>query len=180
MQVLALTIRHRTELLSRLHPVTDLVQAHSVARLLRSGGAAHLIALTAKALRYSAIDAVKRARVATAVEVTGRRPGDAPALAANVDRIRAAPPWRPQFQFRYAIVAHAGVGKAVGRPTQKHRSGIISKSTLTLFAAFVLAKISLPAGKETPPALTRLLQPKRADERTQFAIERRRRYSALP
>jgi UDP-glucose 4-epimerase len=41
------------------------------------------------------------------VEVSGRRPGDAPALVANVDRIHAVLPWRPRFQNLDTIVAHA-------------------------------------------------------------------------
>ncbi|MGA9050075.1 MAG: UDP-glucose 4-epimerase GalE, partial [Pseudolabrys sp.] len=42
-----------------------------------------------------------------AVEVSDRRPGDPPALVANVDRIRATLPWRPRFQNLDTIVAHA-------------------------------------------------------------------------
>jgi UDP-glucose 4-epimerase len=41
------------------------------------------------------------------VEVSPRRPGDPPSLVANVDRIRATLPWRPQFQNLDTIVAHA-------------------------------------------------------------------------
>ena len=40
------------------------------------------------------------------VEVSQRRPGDVPALVANVNRIRAMLPWRPQFQNLDTIVAH--------------------------------------------------------------------------
>ncbi len=91
--------------------VTDLVQAHSVAlAYLRSGGASATFncGYGNGASVLEVIDAVKRASGRDfAVEVTSRRPGDAPALVANVDRIRAALPWRPRFQNLDTIVAHA-------------------------------------------------------------------------
>ncbi len=87
--------------------VSDLVQAHSVAlAYLRSGGAN--ATFNCGYGQGSVIEAVRRACGRDfPVEVSGRRPGDAPALVANVDRIRAALPWRPRFQNLDTIVAHA-------------------------------------------------------------------------
>ena len=54
------------------------------------------------------IDAVRRAAGHDfPVEIEGRRPGDPPALVANVERIRKALPWHPQFQDLDTIVSHA-------------------------------------------------------------------------
>jgi UDP-glucose 4-epimerase len=54
------------------------------------------------------IDAVKRISGRDfQVDIEDRRAGDPAALVANVDRIRAALPWRPQFQDIDTIVAHA-------------------------------------------------------------------------
>jgi UDP-glucose 4-epimerase len=91
--------------------VSDLVQAHSAALgYLRSGGASATFncGYGRGASVFEVIDAVRRASGRDfAVEISGRRPGDAPALVANVDRIRAALPWRPRFQNLDTIVAHA-------------------------------------------------------------------------
>lgn len=91
--------------------VSDLVQAHSVAlAYLRSGGASATFNC-GYGQGSSVIEVVEAVRRACGrdfpVEVSGRRPGDAPALVANVDRIRAALPWRPRFQNLDTIVAHA-------------------------------------------------------------------------
>ncbi len=57
---------------------------------------------------FEVIDAVRRVSGRDfAVEIEGRRPGDPPALVANVDRIRASLPWQPRFQDLDTIVAHA-------------------------------------------------------------------------
>jgi len=91
--------------------VSDLVQAHSSALgYLRSGGASATFncGYGKGASVFEVIDAVRRASGRDfPVDVSGRRPGDAPALVANVDRIRAALPWRPRFQNLDTIVAHA-------------------------------------------------------------------------
>jgi len=91
--------------------VSDLVQAHSAAlAYLRSGGASATFncGYGQGASVFEVIDAVRRASGRDfPVDVSGRRPGDAPALVANVDRIRAALPWRPRFQNLDTIVAHA-------------------------------------------------------------------------
>jgi UDP-glucose 4-epimerase len=91
--------------------VSDLVQAHSAALgYLRSGGASATFncGYGKGASVFEVIDAVRRASGRDfPVEVSGRRPGDAPALVANVDRIRAALPWRPRFQNLDTIVTHA-------------------------------------------------------------------------
>jgi UDP-glucose 4-epimerase len=91
--------------------VSDLVQAHSVAlAYLRSGGASATFncGYGHGASVIEVIEAVRRACGRDfPVEVSGRRPGDAPALVANVDRIRAVLPWRPRFQNLDTIVAHA-------------------------------------------------------------------------
>ena len=91
--------------------VSDLVQAHSVAlAYLRSGGASATFncGYGRGASVLEVIDAVRRASGRDfQVEIAGRRPGDAPSLVANVDRIHATLPWRPQFQNLETIVAHA-------------------------------------------------------------------------
>jgi UDP-glucose 4-epimerase len=91
--------------------VSDLVQAHSAALgYLRSGGASATFncGYGKGASVFEVIDAVRCASGRDfPVEISGRRPGDAPALVANVDRIRAALPWRPRFQNLDTIVAHA-------------------------------------------------------------------------
>jgi UDP-glucose 4-epimerase len=91
--------------------VSDLVQAHSVAlAYLRSGGASATFNC-GYGHGSSVIEVIEAVRRACGrdfpVEVSGRRLGDAPALVANVDRIRAALPWRPRFQNLDTIVAHA-------------------------------------------------------------------------
>jgi UDP-glucose 4-epimerase len=91
--------------------VSDLVQAHSAALgYLRSGGASTTFncGYGRGASVFEVIDAVRRVSGTDfAVEVSGRRPGDPPAVVANVDRIRATLPWRPRFQNLDTIVAHA-------------------------------------------------------------------------
>ena len=90
--------------------VSDLVQAHSAAlAYLRSGGAnvTFNCGYGHGASVFEVIDAVRRASGHDfRVDVSGRRPGDAAALVANVDRIRAALPWRPRFQNLDTIIAH--------------------------------------------------------------------------
>jgi UDP-glucose 4-epimerase len=91
--------------------VGDLVQAHSSAlAYLRSGGANATFncGYGRGASVFEVVDAVRRASGRDfPVEVSRRRPGDPPSLVANVDRIRATLPWRPQFQNLNTIVAHA-------------------------------------------------------------------------
>jgi UDP-glucose 4-epimerase len=91
--------------------VSDLVQAHSSAlAYLRSGGANATFncGYGRGASVFEVVDAVRRASGRDfPVEVSRRRPGDPPSLVANVDRIRATLPWRPQFQNLDTIVAHA-------------------------------------------------------------------------
>ena len=91
--------------------VSDLAQAHSAAlAYLRSGGASTTFncGYGRGASVFEVIDAVRRASGRDfTVEVSGRRPGDPPALVANVERIHAALPWRPRFQNLDTIVAHA-------------------------------------------------------------------------
>ena len=91
--------------------VTDLVQAHSSAlAYLRNGGASTTLncGYGRGASVFEVVDAVRRVSGRDfPVEISGRRPGDPPALIANVDRIRATLPWRPQFQNLDTIVAHA-------------------------------------------------------------------------
>lgn len=91
--------------------VSDLVQAHSASlAYLRSGGASATFncGYGRGASVFEVIDAVRRASGRDfPVEVSRRRPGDAPSLVANVDRIRATLRWRPQFQNLDTIVAHA-------------------------------------------------------------------------
>jgi UDP-glucose 4-epimerase len=90
---------------------SDLAQAHSTAlAYLRSGGnsATFNCGYGRGASVFEVIDAVRRASGRDfPVEIVGRRAGDPSALVANVDRIRAALPWRPQFQNLDTIVAHA-------------------------------------------------------------------------
>jgi len=91
--------------------VSDLTQAHSAAlAYLRSGGASATFncGYGRGASVLEVIDAVKRVSGRDfRVDVSGRRPGDAPALVANVDRINSTLPWRPRYQNLDTIVAHA-------------------------------------------------------------------------
>jgi len=91
--------------------VGDLVQAHSSAlAYLRTGGANATFncGYGRGASVFEVVDTVRRASGRDfPVEVSRRRPGDPPSLVANVDRIRATLPWRPQFQNLDTIVAHA-------------------------------------------------------------------------
>jgi len=91
--------------------VSDLTQAHSAAlAYLRSGGASATLncGYGRGASVLEVIAAVRRAGGRDfQVDISGRRPGDAPALVANVDRIHATLPWRPRFQNLDTIVAHA-------------------------------------------------------------------------
>jgi len=91
--------------------VSDLVQAHSVALAhLRSGGA-NATFNCGYGRGSSVLEVINAVRRASGrdfpVEISGRRPGDAPALVANVDRIHATLPWRPRFQNLDTIVSHA-------------------------------------------------------------------------
>jgi UDP-glucose 4-epimerase len=91
--------------------VSDLVHAHSSSlAYLRNGGANATLncGYGRGASVFEVVDAVRRASGRDfPVEVSRRRPGDAPALVANVDRIHAVLPWRPRFQNLDTIVAHA-------------------------------------------------------------------------
>ena len=91
--------------------VSDLVDAHSSAlAYLRSGGASATLncGYGRGSSVLEVIDAVRRASGRDfPVEVSRRRPGDPPALVANVERIHATLPWRPRFQNLDTIVAHA-------------------------------------------------------------------------
>ncbi|MGB9400073.1 MAG: UDP-glucose 4-epimerase GalE [Pseudolabrys sp.] len=90
--------------------VSDLVQAHSSSlAYLRSGGpsATFNCGYGHGASVFEVVDSVRRASGRDfPVEVSQRRPGDVPALVANVNRIRAMLHWRPQFQNLDTIVAH--------------------------------------------------------------------------
>lgn len=91
--------------------VSDLAQAHSAAlAYLRSGGASATFncGYGRGASVLEVIAAVRRASgYDFPVELSPRRPGDPPALVANVERIHAALPWRPRFQNLDTIVSHA-------------------------------------------------------------------------
>jgi UDP-glucose 4-epimerase len=91
--------------------VNDLARAHSAAlAYLRRGGesATFNCGYGRGCSVFEVLDAVRRiSGVDFQVEIAGRRAGDPPALVANVDRIRAALDWRPQFQDLDTIVAHA-------------------------------------------------------------------------
>jgi UDP-glucose 4-epimerase len=91
--------------------VSDLTQAHSAAlAYLRSGGtsATFNCGYGRGASVLEVIDAVKRVSGRDfRVDISGRRPGDAPALVANVDRINSTLSWRPRYQNLDTIVAHA-------------------------------------------------------------------------
>jgi UDP-glucose 4-epimerase len=91
--------------------VTDLARAHSAALgHLRRGGASATFncGYGRGASVLEVIDAVRRvAGHDFPVEIEGRRPGDPAELVANVERIRTALPWHPQFQDLDTIVSHA-------------------------------------------------------------------------
>jgi UDP-glucose 4-epimerase len=91
--------------------VSDLARAHSAAlgHLRRGGASATFNCGYGRGNSvFEVIDAVRRVSGRDfAVEIEGRRPGDPPALVANVDRIRATLPWQPRFQDLDTIVAHA-------------------------------------------------------------------------
>jgi UDP-glucose 4-epimerase len=91
--------------------VSDLARAHSAAlAYLRRGGqsATFNCGYGRGCSVLEVIDSVRRASGRDfAVEISGRRPGDPAALVANVDRIRSALDWRPQYQNLDTIVAHA-------------------------------------------------------------------------
>jgi UDP-glucose 4-epimerase len=90
--------------------VTDLARAHSAAlAYLRRGGAnatfncgyGHGTSV------LQVIEAVRRvSRRDFPVEIAGRRPGDPPALVADVGRIRSTLDWQPQFEELDTIVTH--------------------------------------------------------------------------
>jgi len=91
--------------------VSDLVRAHSAAlgHLRRGGPSATFNCGYGRGCSvFEVIDAVRRVSGCDfQVDILGRRAGDPAALVANVDRIRATLPWRPQFQDLDTIVAHA-------------------------------------------------------------------------
>jgi len=91
--------------------VSDLTQAHSAALgYLRGGGgsATFNCGYGRGASVLEVIAAVKRASGRDfRVDISARRPGDAPALVANVDRVNSTLPWRPRYQNLDTIVAHA-------------------------------------------------------------------------
>jgi UDP-glucose 4-epimerase len=91
--------------------VSDLARAHSAALAhLRRGGdsATFNCGYGHGASVFEVIEAVKRASGHNfAVEIAARRPGDPPALVANVSRIRSALDWHPQFENLDTIVGHA-------------------------------------------------------------------------
>ncbi len=91
--------------------VSDLARAHSVALShLRRGGESMTFncGYGRGSSVLEVIDSVRRASGRDfPVEISGRRPGDPAALVANVDRIRAALDWRPQYQDLDTIVTHA-------------------------------------------------------------------------
>ena len=91
--------------------VSDLARAHSAAlAYLRRGGesATFNCGYGRGCSVFEVLDAVRRVSGKDfQAEIVGRRAGDPPALVANVDRIRAALDWRPQFQDLDTIVAHA-------------------------------------------------------------------------
>jgi len=91
--------------------VSDLVQAHSAAlAYLRSGGTSTTLncGYGRGVSVLEVIDSVQRTSGREfLVDIAGRRPGDPPALVANVDRIREVLPWRPRFQNLDTILSHA-------------------------------------------------------------------------
>jgi UDP-glucose 4-epimerase len=91
--------------------VADLAKAHSAAlAYLRNGGASATFNC-GYGHGSSVLEVIAAVRRASGrdfpVEISERRPGDPPSLVANVDRIRTALSWRPQFQNLDTIVAHA-------------------------------------------------------------------------
>ena len=99
--------------------VSELVQAHSSAlAYLRNGGAS--ITLNCGYGRgASVIEVVNAVRRASGrdfpVEVSGRRPGDPPALVANVDRIRATLPCARDFKISTPLSPTRSHGKSSWR-----------------------------------------------------------------
>jgi UDP-glucose 4-epimerase len=91
--------------------VSDLARAHSAALgyLRRGGGSTTFNCGYGRgASVLEVIESVRRVSGRDfPVEISGRRAGDPAAVVANVDRIRATLPWRPQFQDLDTIVAHA-------------------------------------------------------------------------
>jgi UDP-glucose 4-epimerase len=91
--------------------VTDLARAHSAAlAYLRRGGASATFncGYGHGASVLQVIEAVRRvSRRDFPVEIAGRRPGDPPALVADVGRIRSTLDWQPQFEDLDTIVTHA-------------------------------------------------------------------------
>ena len=91
--------------------VSDLARAHSAAlAYLRRGGASATFncGYGHGASVLEVIEAVRRAsRRDFPVEIAGRRPGDPPALVADVSRIRSTLDWQPQFEDLDTIVTHA-------------------------------------------------------------------------
>ena len=137
--------------------VSDLARAHSAAlAYLRRGGASATFncGYGHGASVLEVIEAVRRAsRRDFPVEIAGRRPGDPPALVADVGRIRSTLDWQPQFEDLDTIVAHA---LAWERRLPGRREIGLSLTTRQMrardFAFYPVfgLKIPLSAGKETP------------------------------
>jgi UDP-glucose 4-epimerase len=91
--------------------VSDLARAHSAALAhLRRGGesATFNCGYGHGSSVFEVIEAVKHASGRDfAVEIAARRPGDPPALVADVSRIRSTLDWHPQFETLDTIVGHA-------------------------------------------------------------------------
>jgi UDP-glucose 4-epimerase len=91
--------------------VTDLARAHSSAiRHLRAGG--HSDTFNCGYGRGSSVlevlEAIRRVSgLSIEVNLTGRRPGDAASLVADVTRIRATLDWEPEYDNLDTIVTHA-------------------------------------------------------------------------
>ncbi|HET9715828.1 MAG TPA: UDP-glucose 4-epimerase GalE [Pseudolabrys sp.] len=91
--------------------VSDLAQAHLAALAYLRNGSVSTTFNCGYGRGASVLEVVASVRRASGrdfpVEIAGRRPGDPPALVANVDRIRSALSWRPRFENLDTIVAHA-------------------------------------------------------------------------
>lgn len=91
--------------------VTDLVNAHYLAlRRMRSGGKS-LVANCGYQHGYSVLEVIAAVERVVGkkldVRMSGRRPGDAVAIVANVERCRAELGWTPDYDDLDTIVSHA-------------------------------------------------------------------------